>query len=400
MALYGLFNEARRVGRVGQIESPLFYPPRLTPEQCQQLPWTEFITGLRPFSEISIGENLIMALVDKTTLWSPGDFCGFIGGKRDIVTLADFTVEEGMRFLHILRQLAVGLQNVANIHRDQYGKVNIAFGFNPEDYQLGAHSIWRMHTHIFIPDHWLAEGATGFTGLRQEVNWRDLNWFDRLKFVEPFNMIYFDFIQYWIKQNPEMHDYLGDPVEHPIGFISFKLANDNLFPDCFSSIQKFYLALKDEYKKVEHVFTNREIDPATGRFMPREFNVLQELLQSYIAQSDWLSARSIRILKHLSQFIERAKLRDGKVISSSDQAWFTKGFAGTFMFSFDRSNKIDLYFSPRVITTSAPEKDVYGADRPTNIIRTELPPDPFQQLEYQKILLAAMSVVTEFNLAD
>lgn len=378
---------------------PRMYQPRLTAEECRTLDWPTFRDRLQPFDVIPLGSNLEVAFIDKTSLWAPADLCSFLGGNKDVSTIEDLTIEEGKKFLDIHQKIIKCIQNLGNIHRDQYGLIHMAFGFNPEDFVLGSHSIKRLHTHIFTPQHFIINGNAYVEPLRQETPWRKLSWFDRLKFVEPFVSIYFDFIEYWMKKNTlQISNFLSrEKIKKGDGYISFFI-KDVQFADFFPLLQALYKEMHAEYSKVEALFTNRVLDSESNRFLPRRKKDRIDDVAAYIERNSWLSSQSKDIISYVAANLRIAESRKSSSISTAAQAWFTKGFAGTLMFAFDRSAEVKFDFFPRVITSSAPEKAIYGDGQPTLINRSERQPNQLEKFEIEKFLLAVRAAVKDLHL--
>lgn len=401
MSLETLFSNARHQRNpIGKMEMGKMYEPRLTREEAMTLPWADFRDRLKPMVTVPITSDLEISLVDKNTLWAPSDLCGFLGGNKDIFTLEDLTSEEGIAFLRFHYLLAKRVREQGNIHRDQYRQIHVVLGFNPEDFQLGTHSIKRLHTHIYTPYHWITDGRVGNIPQRQIVGWKKLGWFDRLKFYEPFSSLHFDFIKDQLAQGM-LKDFLASSeVENNNGYVSLYLRNNANFPSVFPQLQQLYAQLHKEYSLIENIFTDRSIDHQTGRLIPREPEERERRLSQYLSsQSSWLSSGSEKLLRYLAVHLQPASKRQALgVINSAQEVWITKGFAGTILFDFDQTSKeIRLDIFPRVITTSAPEKAVHGRNRPTLIERSERSPSPYERLEREKFYGFVVGTVNLFN---
>jgi len=124
--------------------------------------------------------------------------------------------------------------------------------------------------------------------------------------------------------------------------------------------------MQDEYTKVEALFTDRTIDSSTNRYIPREEKERASLVEEYINNNkDWLSPEAIGLLEHLARNIKHARGDNFRDMSSAEEVWLTKGFAGMINLSFSHnSNNVRLDILPRVMTTSSASKILFGQDQP------------------------------------
>jgi len=373
---------------IGYVEMPQMYPPKLTPEECKTLDWKSFRDGLQPMLTFSYPdkEGMQIAVTRKSSLWTPADVCCFVGGSHDIFTIEDMSQDEGKFYLLFNQTLASFLNTFSSKTKNHYQNITVAFGFNPEDFQLGAHSIRRLHTHIFTPHHRITDGDLNTPQYRQEKPWQQLTWFDRLKFSEPFTLIYKDRLNHLLSQG-FLADYLErEGLEEHCGFLSFYLKAGG-FHNTFPMLQTIYQDLHTTYSGIEAIFTDRKLDE-NDRFPPLPVPERTTRLNEYLSRQNtsWLSDDSRNLLTILSQRLKNAAPRDtANRITTSAQAWMTKGFAGTILLQFLKgSDVVRLDFAPRVLTTSAPEKLIYGIDRPTVIKRVPRCPTEEEQSEYEE----------------
>lgn len=353
----GSILEGRNLS-VGKMETSKYYPDRMTREEGDVLSWDKFKEKIKPLRGLQDPETgLEFIVTSKSPSWTYRDINMFVGSEdRDVETIDDLSDEEGETFFKINTKVA---QEVLD---DENREVNVSIGYNPEDNLPGQHSIrTKLHSHIYVSrDKEMADN-------REPMSWKDLDWFKRLSVIEPFAPVYRDFIKNLLEQKGLLKDFLASQdVDTNTGYISMQLNNQEDIYKIFPEIKFLYQAMQDEYTKAEALFTDRQLDSSTNRYVPREENERLSLVKEYIDNNkDWLSPESIKLLEHLAKNIKYAKGNSFRNMSSAEEAWLTKGFAGMINLSFSHnSDNVRLDILPRVMTTSSASKILAGQGQP------------------------------------
>lgn len=353
---------------------PQFFEPSVSSYEANCLPWSKFKLSMKPLGIFNLpGTMLECLVVPKNIAWSAQDINTYVGSEeREIREINDLSDTEGEEWFRANFLVASKLLTVSP-------EVQINIGFNPQEYSVGHHSIANLHSHIRTVGHKLDEKR------RKRLNWDQFDWFDKLAFIEPFADLHNDFIDNFLT----FHQVDGRIIDfrRESGYTSISLGYVPDLFKVFGEIKSLYSGMKREYALLENVFTDKEVDPTTGRYIPRERNEREELLDTYIKNnSSWLSFQSVEVLEYLANNLKRAKARSfPREISDASMAYITKGFAGAMSFRFiQRSDVVYFDFLPRVITTSGVTKTISGDHTATIIAKEKTPAEDSERSVIQQ----------------
>jgi len=358
-----LFSEEVVNRKYGYFERPVFNKQKIlkTAAKDQNWLWVDFERMFDPFARIDLSQHTDsdseVLFTRKDVGWSTRDVNIWIGGnRRDINEIPDLTDQEGTYFfqqgLTLCRQLS-------QLNDHNYA---LSIGFNPRDLGMpGHHNIKRLHAHLRAYDDPLDIDSIKLR------SWKEMTWFDRLTFTEPFARPYYDFMTNY-HDNVGSAQFPGENIELNSGFISSYI-NPKQENAIFSSIKPLYSAMRAEYEGFQDVFTDKRIDSESGRYIPypkpKRQRKFSELLKSYSCYSD----QSLNLLEYLVDNLYKAAARPsnrGDYIQEPSQLYITKGFSGAITFTYLReTDSFRMDFLPRVITSSAVAKTIFGIDRPT-----------------------------------
>lgn len=367
-----------RVGNLEKIHRPLYFYPPMTNSEANSVSWPEFKNRILPLARVILeGSSLEYLITPKCYSYGQRDVSIFAGkNEHDISTLTDFTELEGNNLFLINQILVNSLLNSGN------NTVQITIGFNPGDMLLiGNHTLKRFHSHTY-----LVEEKTMNDNLKQ-VTWNELNWFDRLSLIEPFNKILHDFLRSQAKKSklfPEMQ--FSDEVQENLGFSSVYFKNASDFQNLFPSLVNLYVQMCQEHKRIESIFTNWDLDPSTERYIPKEKADRQSSLKKYLDEQDYLSSDSVCLLEYIANNLILGKSgREKAQIFKANQVWFAKGFCGALTFSFSKQLpgfRLDII--PKAITTACSSKTLCGVDRPVVFSKAKTPATNKELLEIRQ----------------
>jgi hypothetical protein len=351
---------------LGVLRTPKFFESRLTSAEANKAGWEGFKQGVNPFLTIQNDGRVEFALAAKNAAWGSKDLCIYAGGPNaEIEEIKDFTLAEGISFFELNFHLA---QEVLK-HGNQ--EVHVSIGFNPDDLGLvGNHSIRRLHSHLYVVS------GEDLVNTRTRVNWKDMDWYDRLSFVEPFYCLHHDMLKHLVENRHLLGQFLSrDGVEDNNGYSSVYLKKSDSLSGFFGDLDQVYKTMKKEYAVVEKLFTDKALDEETGRYRPLPEEVRVENVEKYLETADYLSEQSKKLLRYLAHNLKQATPgREKRVIDSSGNAWLAKGFAGAMTFTFlAESDEVRMDFIPRVMTTTGVTKTVTGKGNPSIIERVKRP---------------------------
>lgn len=362
-----LLEQVKRASALdkGIMVMPQFFAPEMTNAETDTLPWSDFKYRIHPIGRLMLSETSLECLfTPKNIGWSAEDINTYVGdNKRQIHEIDDLSDKEGVAWFNVNFAVAQYLLN------DNRSETQVNIGFNPQEFSAGHHSVARLHSHIRGIGHELD------TLRRKKQSWREFNWFDKLAFIEPFSVVYNDFIRNFIASGRLRDHLIGDPTL-ALGYTSMMFRRGSDLSEIFPDIKDMYHAMKDEYAYLEDVFTDKQIDPESGRYIPRLENERSKRLELYIAKRGcWLSDESVEVLNYLAQYIKDAKPRDNpREISDAAMAYITRGLAGAITFSFQHEHdKVRFDFLPRVITTTGVTKTISGKNIATVIAKEKTP---------------------------
>lgn len=340
------------------METPQYYPEKLAGGEAEELSWDEFKERMQPFRTLKYSDTgLEFLLTPKSPSWTYQDVNIFAGSTgREVQTIENLNDDEGKLFFDINKEVALGVISPDN------REVNVSIGFNVEDHLPGQHSIQtKLHSHIFVTRDKYVEAN------RRSVQWKDLDWFKRLSVVEPFAPLYKDFVETIVKKQKLFTDFLAsqETVMHP-GYFSMRFKDQAKIQEIFPDVRALLGTMQKEYEEVEHLFTDKNIDPLTNRYIPLEEDKRRALASDYIKRNqDWLSQESIGLLDYLVKNIKSASGSNFRDMKSASEAWFTRGFVGLINLSFSNESDIVRFdILPRVITTSSVSKILAGEGKP------------------------------------
>lgn len=363
-----LLDQVRKAKNLdkGIMVMPQFFTPEMTNSDANSLSWSDFKHRIHPIGQLILPRTSLECLFSpKNICWSAEDVNTYVGAdKRQIDEIDDLSDEEGIAWFDVNFATAEYLLN------DARTEVQINIGFNPQEFSVGHHSVARLHSHIRGVGHQLD------TLRRRKQSWQEFDWFDKLAFVEPFSVVYNDFIRSFIASGG-LRDYLISDPALALGYTSMMLRRGPDLSKVFPDIKTMYHAMKDEYTYLEDVFTNKQTDSNSGRYLPRPKNERVERLALYIAQrGNWLSNNSVDILNYLAAYIRNAEARiKPREITSAATAYVTRGLAGAMTLSFhhDEEDQMRFDFLPRVITTTGVTKTISGKNIATVIAKEKTP---------------------------
>ena len=278
-----VFNSQARAGREINAESS----------------WDIFKTKFNPFLTIDLSQyfptETELFFTDKDVGWGSRDVNIWIGGKdREINEIDDLTESEAKIFFDF------GLTICRNLKKYNGLDHSLSVGFNLSDIGLpGHHNVKRLHAHLrAYNDPYDLEKI-------EQRKWKDMHWFDRLSFIEPFTQVYFDFISNSLKQ---ISRNIFDDIQMSEGVIDMpvKKGGEADFP---ATIINLYSSMKSEHQMIEDIFTAREIDPETSRYIPRERNEIEGSLSEFLSGRPYYSDRSQQLLMYLARHIHHASKR-------------------------------------------------------------------------------------------
>jgi len=326
-------------------------------EEVNAIPWAEFRLRSNSIAYTTIpGTNLEALVVPKSRTWSSQDTNVYVGSDDKLVqSFSDFSKEEFEAVFDW--HISIGLHLSQMYNKD----VHISHGFNPEDTAPDAHSVRsKFHTHVYIPDF----------QHRERVSIKDLSWFDRLKLVEPYSGLYYDYAKEFFDNNE-----LGCiDLQKNEGHFSLTKSIKTIDRQYWATLYELLKGMNDKYEEIVEIFTDRTIESKTQhkRFIPRVAQERLTLLDHFLTKNqNWLTARSISLIRGLANDIRSATPRqtpNSTHISNSSQLWAAKGFSGAFNFRVsDLDQTINFDFAPRVISTSGATKFI--TDHPTIVIK-------------------------------
>lgn len=359
--------------------------PKLKKGEGVTLGWAEFKSLMDPIANFADKTGLEYLVAPKTNGYTNNDIAIFLGSERKFISeITDLDDVQGK----IFTKINLGLAEI--LLKNGEGNVNVSLGFNPQEFSEGHHSIQRLHSHIYrITPSFLEKK-------RQLRSHEELTRFQKLVFVEPFAVVYHDFIK---RQLAEI-GFSDITFHHTHTSLHFDQVPEPEF--LFKMITELYRKLQEEYSVLEKVFTDKQTDSETARFIPLAKEERVKQLEIYLAEHDFLSESARAALQYLAENLKRAKAKSSsRSVTNSSTAWITKGFAGTITLALDKNSRaMRLDWIPRVITTSSIGKTLYGADRPTAIAKSSLP-TPAEEIEenqayYQEIItvLKLLGVLT------
>lgn len=352
-------DQARQASlrNLGTTDRILFENPRLTSPLANNLGWKEFVYAMQPLAVFEGPGEFECILTEKTLAWGACDANIFAGRRagEEVAEISDLTVEENDQFLGLTFQLA-------RDSAEEYGIARADVGFNSGDFSEGHHSIKKLHSHIRVmPSQFDTEH-------RQQLSWSQLSRFDRMAFIEPFDVVAYDFIKAMYDEG-RLQTVKGQP-ELSNGYISMRVDETRPYSQISREVKDMYGTLRNEYSQLEGVFTDGDIDPITDRYKARSRSERQELLSRYLEASS-LSRKSREVLEYLAANLQPAIGRpQGKprALDRSGMAYLTKGFAGAMSWEFKRGEPTaDFYFLPRIITTSGINKVFMGEALPSAV---------------------------------
>ncbi len=363
-------REAVRVAKM-----PKYSEPAVTTCEANTLPWEEFKDKMQPFSLISSRDGITeFAFTQKSTPWSIEDVNMWVGSSRiPIDEITDFST--------------VALADLFTIHSEiakQFARegrtLQWGFGYNPEDFSPGHHSVKRFHTHI--------RGLGNPLDQRNVVTtpWKDSTWYDRLTSIEPFTPIAADILASLL-QKPEIGQVLGwtMPTIHPSGYIEYQtqaIADADSYAKAF---RQLYEDGRASYETVRNIFTDGQIDPDSDKYIPLPTQERGDRFEQFVGNNNIeFSPESLRLLKYLAHNVQPASTRlvNGTAhITNAAKVHITRGFAGGFMFTTHPEGRMTADFFPRIITTTGPTKNLYAdgdfygftktQDKPTQMMREQ-----------------------------
>lgn len=351
------------------LEGPAYFDHRMSLEEANELSWSEFKSRLQPFSILKKFDNgTEFVLSPKSPPWTYKDFTVFAGdNNRKIATIRDLDDSEGQAFLDINFRLAKEI-----LSDYEHDEVHFAIGFNESDYIPGQHhSInTRLHSHIYVADSPV---------IRESLvpqKWEEFSWVDRLRFMEPTISIAQDLLRKLIEEKLFSEHLKNSEVFLNSGYISVDLNGNTEFTSIFSKLKSFFIVASQEYDAIESIITDKTVDLETGRYLPREKSERVQMMEAYICKNrEWLSNKSVSILRYLASRIVRAGKRSNQdySINNANQVWATKGFAGAVNFSLRKDRKsIRMDFLPCIFSTSSMNKVLVAQEFPTLLRRAKM----------------------------
>jgi hypothetical protein len=249
----------------GYIERPAFREHRVKNVKEFDPPWDEFKSVFSPFLEINTHDGSEIIFTDKDVSWNVRDVNIWIGNrKKRIDEIDDLTDQEGSTLFDIGVDLCGELNNSTGLNH------SLTIATNPLDIGMpGNQSVRKLHIHLRSFDD--------PADLRriQKKSWKEMLWFDKLAFIEPFTSLYFDFAKNYLSTRDGL--FKSEDVSMLEGIVRFSTDPDKkhiFFPD----LKDLYSEMKQEYSLVEAIFTDRKVDPVTDRYLPLPPNIRRENL--------------------------------------------------------------------------------------------------------------------------
>ena len=343
----------------GYYARPKFHPERSSKDP--HFDWQKLKEVFHPFILImpAPGNPSFPEIMftDKDVSWGTRDINMWVGSDtRKIYEIDDLTEDEGITWW------GTGLRLCRDLSRQSHINHSFSIGFNPRDIgKPGHHNVNWLHAHLRAYDDKLD------TSTIVPRNWIDMNWFDRLTFIEPFTQLFYDYLGYLSKT----YSIKTHQIEHASmvnGVVTIPVDTDNVGL-LTREIKGLYVSMKTEYSKVEDIFTERSLDQSTGRYIPLDQKIRNERLVAYLDSRGFYSPKSKELLRYLAKNLVRAEKRSNKrdsFIENASHINISKGFAGAFVLAYSLDqDRFRFEFIPRVISSSAVAKTMYGKDRPT-----------------------------------
>lgn len=352
----GQYRDAR-VMNTAVLPTPQFGEMQLGPGEANTVSWQDFSRRLEPIVTIpsDSATDTSFILTPKRIIWSHDDINLFAGHPdRRIDEYDDFTKAEGNQLFSIYQRVVDGvLQHHPTVH--------IATGFNPMDITAGHHSVKRFHSHIYVPS----------TEMLEPAELSSLGKFFRLAFLEPFSSVTHDVIEHHLHSSvPSV--LRPDLLDEGLGYSKIGFDRDRL-KDAYGDAVGLYRHLKDMYGQLSSIYTDGESDPLTQKYVPVGKDERARRYKDFMANTDIrFRPESKRVLEYLVDELRPAGHRDAgpREIQKPNQIHLTRGFAGSYTFRFLADDQIGyLDFAPRVVTTSAVAKTLYGEGHPAEIIK-------------------------------
>lgn len=358
-----LFSNEVIHGQYGYFERPRFHSQRT--EKNPQLEWDKFRQTFQPFATVVLptpadGLPTEILFTGKDVGWCTRDANMWIGSnRRQIQEISGLTTMEGEAYF------GIGLKLCREISQNSGINHAFAIGFNPLDLgRPGHHNVNWLHAHLHAYDDPLD------TQTIQPKSWKGMHWFDRLTFAEPFAQLFFDYLKHIGGNMPEAHFQAFQTVDAELSNGRICFPCDTSDPEkVFLELKAAYIAMRTEYERIEEIFTDKQLDPQTGRYIPFPQEIRHKRLDDFLQNDTIYSARSRQLLKYLAQHLlvatPRPKEREN-YIKSASHAHITKGFAGAINFAYDfQEDKFRFEFLPRVITSSSVAKTMFGQEGAT-----------------------------------
>lgn len=379
-----LFNHQYRIASKKDnalLPTPKYHEPQMTREEAHNLPWEQFIEKMRPLATVKSSDSDTSYIVtSKYVSWSPEDVNIYAGNPdRSIRELDDFTATEGDQLFGIYQKLTEGVLT-------QRPAVHVSIGFNPNDFSLAHHSVQQFHSHLYVP----------ISDFRCRMPMRNMPKFYKLAFVEPFSPVAHDLIKHYIgKQKMAALD--KNSCHENLGFTSFTF-DRTAIKALYGDVRNLYSYLKQCYKDVSKIYTDGDTDSVTGKFVPVEKMQRLERLEKFMEETPVVfRPESYKVLSYLAGHLIPSVPRrsdDPRQLKDPGQTHITRGFSGAFTFRFDTEDDYGHFdLSPRVITTSAVAKTLYGEGRPTEIIKETMNATDAQRATMQSYQQRVVSLV-------
>ena len=391
LELNNLLYDSKAIRKTyGYYERPVFNSEqRLGKGTNYESQWAVFKSRLNPFISLDLAPHLStkseMLFTDKAVSWGTEDVNLWIGGEdREIMEVDDLTREEASTFFHI------GLSLCKNLKYYNGHDHALSIGFNPGDVALpGHHSVGRLHGHL------RAYNDPYDLNRIQARRWKDSHWFDRLTFTEPFTQVFYDHIQNYLDAvQDDVFDRDNLRISNGVIDMPMRPGAEGGFP---SALIALYSSMKKEYQAMVNIFTQKVIDPETDRYTPNGASEILAGLDAHFSSTLHYSEKSRGLLYYLGRRIKRAtkrpQLREQYILDSS-HVYLPKSFSGAFTIRHNpEQNNFGVEFLPRVITTSAVAKTIFGNNMPI-IMGRHIPATDEQ---YEKLAQFKEDVKTEVN---
>jgi hypothetical protein len=377
-----LYSKSAVVRQYGYYERPAFSPPRLEKGTGSEIPWTTFKSRMSPFLTVPVpnpeSSGCEIIFTTKDVAWSTRDANMWIGSdSRKIEEIDDLTQEEGVFFFDTGLSLAKKLAENTGLGH------TFAIGFNPKDIGTpGHHNVSRLHSHLrcyeFPDDVKSIEPKT----------WKEMSWYNRLTFIEPFAPIFYDFFRYYFstRQSQAIN---ADNTTFTNNIIAAQIPQ-GMEKNIFAEIQSFYAAAKTAHSLVFDIFTDGTIDPNTKRPIPRQKDEIKPRLEGFLSENNHIfSVDSQNILRHLALHIVPAEKRPenrDNFIEKPSHVFIDKGFSGAINIAYQPELcNFRLEFIPRVISSSSVAKTMFGYDAPT-LMGAHVPANENHRAEVQRYI--------------